>query len=120
VHSDSFDPSQNNVLGNLHSKAPHARDEHVGVLHALHGFMAQHIATQEQKAIRDMVTVSHPTQFCHQGGVCRDRDLQLSGIQPLVDLSIIAILSHTLQTENRGGGLLKLLPVLSLWKSISV
>lgn len=71
MHGDTFDPSQNNVLGNLHSKASHARDEHVGVLHALHGIVAQHIAAQEHKVIRDTVAASHPTRLRYrQGGVC--------------------------------------------------
>lgn len=48
VHSDASNSTQNDVLGNLHSKTSHTRDEDIGVLHALHSIMAQHV-TRERK-----------------------------------------------------------------------
>lgn len=54
VHSHTPNSSQDDILGNLHSQTSHTRNKDVGVLHALHGIMAQNIAesgvqNQQQK-----------------------------------------------------------------------
>lgn len=49
VYSDTPNSSQDDVLGNLHSKTSHTRDEDIGVLHALHSIMAQHVTTEGEK-----------------------------------------------------------------------
>lgn len=46
MHSDTPYSSQDDILGNFHSKTSHTRDEDTGVLHALHSIMAQHITAE--------------------------------------------------------------------------
>lgn len=50
MHGDTSNSSQDDVLGNLHSKTSHARDKDIGALHALHSLMAQHITAEGKEA----------------------------------------------------------------------
>lgn len=48
MHSDTPNSSQDDILGNLHSQTSHTRDEDIGVLHALHSVMAQHVTAERE------------------------------------------------------------------------
>lgn len=66
MHSDTSNSSQDDIFGNLHSKTSHTRDKDIGVLHALHSFMAQHITTKtESIIIRIMhcIITSHENKY---------------------------------------------------------
>lgn len=97
MHSDTPHSCKDYVLGNLYSKTSHTRDKDIGVLHALHRSMAQHVTTEGDKAPLEQpfsLTTIPVCQF--QFAV----DLQLSGVQAFIDLSIIAILSHALKKHR--------------------
>lgn len=46
VYSYALNSSQDDILGNLHPKTFHTRNKDIGVLHAFHRIMAQHVTTE--------------------------------------------------------------------------
>lgn len=97
VHSHTPNSSQDDILGNLHSQASHTRDEDIGVLHALHSIMAQHVA-----AGKSAQSAQIEPKYTMNGDNLQSLEmwcLQLSGVQAFIDFSIISILSHALCRE---------------------
>lgn len=103
MHSDTPNSSQDDILGNLHSQTSHTRDEDIGVLHALHSVMAQHVTAEREYNQHN--NADNPK--IHFEGWQFPKALvmlcsQLSGVQAFIDLSIISILSHALGRVRSG------------------